>query len=238
MFDTLWWLTAAALFLGCVVQTALGFGMAVVAAPIIVLYRPEWVPIILTIVALVLSLQNAWNQRSGIEWRFISPAMIGRLPGTFAGAWILTLLPVQLLQILVAGMVFVAIFVTAFAKPFPATMSNLSIAGFISGITGTTTSIGGPPIALVMQHGKGHNTRANLSIYFAYSCITSLISYQILGLMTANLWLTGLSFIPAAGLGYLLGKSARPWVDRHYRPMLLMICSFSALIAFYGAVFH
>ncbi|MFT5008319.1 MAG: hypothetical protein ACI868_001014, partial [Granulosicoccus sp.] len=26
MFDTLWWLTAAALFLGCVVQTALGFG--------------------------------------------------------------------------------------------------------------------------------------------------------------------------------------------------------------------
>ena len=212
--------------------------MAVVAAPIIVLYRPEWVPIILTIVALVLSLQNAWNQRSGIEWKHISPAMIGRLPGTLVGAWILTLLPVQLLQILVAGMVFVAIFVTAFAKPFPTSVTNLSIAGFISGITGTTTSIGGPPIALVMQHGKGHNTRANLSIYFAYSCITSLVSYQLLGLMTAELWLTGLSFVPAAGLGYLLGKSARTWVDRHYRPMLLLICSFSALIALYGALFN
>ncbi|MDX1475526.1 MAG: sulfite exporter TauE/SafE family protein, partial [Reinekea sp.] len=59
MFDLYWWLAAGALFMGCAVQTALGFGMAVIAAPIIVLFRPEWVPVIMTIVALVLSVQNA-----------------------------------------------------------------------------------------------------------------------------------------------------------------------------------
>jgi len=238
MFDVFWWITAIALFFGCAIQTALGFGMAVVAAPVIVLYRPEWVPIILTIVALILSVQNAWNQRSGIEWKHISPAMLSRLPGGIIGAWILTLLPVQLLQIFVAGMVFIAIFVTAFAKPFPATVKNLTIAGFISGIAGTTTSIGGPPMALVMQHGSSHNTRANLSVYFAYSCVTSLITYQVIGLMSTELWIAGLSFVPVAFLGYFIGRSARDLVDLHFRPILLTVCSFSAAVALYGAVFH
>ncbi|MEJ2074841.1 MAG: sulfite exporter TauE/SafE family protein [Reinekea sp.] len=130
MFDLYWWLTALALFFGCMIQTALGFGMAVIAAPIIVLFKPEWVPIILTIVALFLSIQNAWNQRTGIEWRHISTAMIFRIPGTILGAWILTLMPTQTLQLCVAGMVFVAVFITAFARPFAATPVSLGIAGF------------------------------------------------------------------------------------------------------------
>ncbi|MDX1341679.1 MAG: sulfite exporter TauE/SafE family protein [Reinekea sp.] len=237
MFDLYWWLAAGALFMGCAVQTALGFGMAVIAAPIIVLFRPEWVPVIMTIVALVLSVQNALSQRSGIEWKHISPAMISRIPGTILGAWVLTQMPVQMLQVMVAIMVFAAIFVTAFARPFPATAKNLTLAGFISGITGTTTSIGGPPMALVMQHAASHNTRANLSIYFVYSCITSLISYQLLGVMNTTLWLTGFSFIPVAFLGYIVGINIRGWVDMRFRPLLLVLCSISALIALYGAVF-
>ncbi|WP_196157453.1 sulfite exporter TauE/SafE family protein [Reinekea sp. G2M2-21] len=237
MFDLYWWLAAGALFLGCAVQTALGFGMAVIAAPIIVLFRPEWVPVIMTIVALVLSVQNALSQRSGIEWKHISPAMISRIPGTILGAWVLTLMPVEMLQVMVAIMVFAAIFVTAFARPFPATAKNLTLAGFISGITGTTTSIGGPPMALVMQHAASHNTRANLSIYFVYSCITSLISYQLLGVMNTTLWLTGFSFIPVAFLGYVVGINIRGWVDLRFRPLLLVLCSISAFIALYGAVF-
>jgi uncharacterized membrane protein YfcA len=237
MFDVYWLIAAGALFFGCAIQTALGFGMAVIAAPIIVIVKPEWVPVILTIVAMVLSFQNAWNQRSGIKWRLIAPAMIWRIPGTIIGAWVLLQLPVQLLQALVAGMVFVAIFVTAFAKPFSATTTNLSLAGFLSGLAGTTTSIGGPPIALVMQHGNSHTTRANLSVYFAYSCVTSLVSYQVVGILDQTLWLTGASFIPVAYLGFFAGKGLRHWVDERFRVILLSLCSVSALIALYGAVF-
>lgn len=237
MFDMYWFIAAVALFLGCAIQTALGFGMAVIAAPIIVLFKPEWVPAILTMVALVLSLQNAWNQRSGVRWRLIAPAMVSRIPGTILGAWVLLLLPVQLLQVLVALMVFVAIFATVFAKPFAASTLNLSIAGFVSGVAGTTTSIGGPPMALVMQHGSTHTTRANLSIYFAFSCMTSLVSYQAVGILNSTLWLTGASFIPIAYLGFFAGKGLRNWVDERFRVILLSLCSVSALIALYGAVF-
>lgn len=236
MFDLYWFGAALALMVGCIIQTAMGFGMAVIAAPIIVIFKPEWVPIILTIVAMLLSFQNSWNQRSGVVWSGIVPAMISRVPGTLIGAWVLTLLAAQWLQLMVAGMVFIAIFVTLFAKPFAANTRNLSLAGFCSGIAGTTTSIGGPPMALVMQHGGGHTTRANLSVYFAYSCITSLISYQLLGIMTLELWLIGFSFLPVALLGYLIGIRLRPWVDQRYRALLLTLCSISGAIAVYGTL--
>jgi len=90
-----------------------------------------------------------------------SPALITRIPGTVIGAWVLTILSVQFLQITVAAMVFMAIFITAFAKLFPSTRRNIAIASFLSGITGTTTTVGGLPIALVMQHGASHYILSN-----------------------------------------------------------------------------
>jgi len=238
MFNESWVYAAIALFIGCVVQTSVGFGMAVIAAPIIVLFKPEWVPIVITIVALALSLQNSWGQRTYIEWHIISPAMVTRVPGTIIGAWILSLLYENKngLQILIAIMVLIAVFVTAFSKPFQSNAKNISIAGFFSGIAGTTTSIGGPPMALVMQHGHSHNTRANLSIYFVYSCITALISYHIIGLLNKEMWLIGISFIPIGLAGYKIGTLLRHFVDQRFRTMLLVLCLLSAFIAFYGAI--
>jgi uncharacterized membrane protein YfcA len=238
MIDFYWCLSAFVIFIGCTVQTAMGFGMAVFAAPIIVLYKPEWVPIILTIVVLILSLKNAWNLRANVDWKHITPPMISRIPGTLIGVWVLTQIPHHTLQLLVAGMVMAAILVTAFAKPFSATIANMAIAGLISGFTGSTTGIGGPPMALVMQHGNSQNTRANLSVYFAYSCLLSLLAYQLMGLMSKELWLTGITFIPVGLAGFFVGIRLRDWVDARFRPLLLILCSISAAIAFYGALTH
>jgi len=140
-----WWYCALALLAGCVVQTAVGFGMALIAAPIIVMIKPEWVPYVLSMTALILSIKNAVNQRSDIQWRVLMPALITRIPGTMVGTWVLLSISLMWLQFIVAVTVLLAIFVTARMKPFASTPMNMGIAGFCSGITGTTTSIGGPP---------------------------------------------------------------------------------------------
>lgn len=236
MFDFSWWLAALALAAGCLIQTALGFGMAVLAAPIIVLVRPEWVPVVLTVTALSLSLMNVWHLRRGIQARAMMAPILTRIPGTLVGAWILVQLPVQALQILVALSVLVAVLVSAFGRAFEATPTRLGLAGFVSGIMGTTTSIGGPPMALVMQHGPAGTTRANLALYFTYSCVLSLVSYQFAGLLTPQLWLESLSFVPAALLGFALGRLGQAWVDDRFRPLLLILCSLSACLALGGAL--
>ena len=236
MFDLVWLLSAAALLLGCTVQTAVGFGMALIAAPIIVVLNPLWVPYVLTVTALSVSVGNTWNQRHHVQWKQIIPPMLSRIPGTALGTWILLNLDTQWLQMTVAGMVLLAIVVTVKLKPFASTPFNMSIAGFISGITGTTTSIGGPPMALVMQHSAGHHARANLSAYFVYSCVVALIGYMVVGLMTTDLWIQSATMVPVAYLGFFIGKRLRPWVDNRFRPILLALCALSAAIALLNAV--
>ena len=179
-----WCISAAVLLFGCWLQTALGFGMAVAAAPVIVLVKPEWVPVVLTVTALQLSVINTWNQRHAVQLKPMAWAFVTRIPGTVTGAWLLVQLNVQWLQIFVAVSVILAVVLSLWSVHFEATPKRQALAGYFSGLMGTTTSIGGPPMALVMQHGEPSTIRANLSLFFTYSCILSLLSYWFADLLT------------------------------------------------------
>jgi len=233
----IWSAAALSLLIGCWVQTALGFGMAVIAAPIIVLFKPEWVPVVLTMTALILSLLNTWDQRKHLETQHFSASFLSRIPGTFLGAWLLMQLDTVWLQFSVAACVLLAVAISYLGKQFPYTPKRLAFASFISGITGTTTSIGGPPMALVMQHGKPQAIRANLSLYFSYSCIVSLIAYGYMGLLTGSILIACISFIPICLIGFVGGIKARAYVDGgRFRPLLLILCGISGSIALLGAL--
>lgn len=232
----LWFIAALTLLLGCSIQTALGFGMAVVAAPILILLNPLWVPIPITVVALILSIFNTWNQREFLELKELALPFITRIPGTIAGAWLLMQLSVFWLQVFVSLCVLIAVMISYYGKQFQYTPARLGVAAFVSGIMGTTTSIGGPPMALVMQHGRPNTVRANLSLYFTYSCSISLISYAYIGILNEEILLTSLSFMPVAVIGFLTGIKARNYVDQgRFRPLLLGLCSVAGVFALAGA---
>lgn len=232
-----WFISALVLLFGCWLQTALGFGMAVVATPIIVIIKPEWVPVVLSITALHLSAVNAWNQRDALHFTDMAVPVLTRIPGTMAGIWLLMQLNARWLQILVALCVLLAVFISLSSKQFKATPASLGWAGFISGIMGTTTAIGGPPMALVMQHGDPRTVRANLSLYFTYSCMVSLAGYAMAGMLSWNLLLVSISFVPCALTGFFWGIHARGYIDGgKFRPLLLVLCSCSACLALVTAL--
>ncbi len=234
-----WIVAAISLFLGCWIQTAAGFGMAVIAAPVMVMVNPYWVPVALTITALQLSLTNTWNQRQDLEVRAMVVPFITRLPGTAAGVWLLLQLNTTWLQLMVSACVIAAVAVSYKGTHFEATPVRLGWAGLISGLTGTTTSIGGPPMALIMQHGAPKTVRANLSLYFTYSCTVSLIGYGLSGILTMRLLLESLSFLPCAWLGFYFGQHSRDFVDAgRFRPILLGLCGVSGLLALSGAFYR
>lgn len=231
-----WWVAAISLLIGCWIQTALGFGMAVLAAPVMVLFTPGWVPLILTVIAWVLSVLNSLNQRPHFQWHLMRWPMLTRVPGTLAGALLLAVMDIAWLQLAVALCVLAAVVISAQGTRLEAGEKHLGWAGFVSGIMGTTTSIGGPPMALALQNGEPQAVRANLSVYFLYSCTLSLIAYAGMGLMTPAIWLIALSLIPAAFLGFYTGKRARPYVDAgRFRPLLLLLCSVAGAAALIGA---
>ncbi len=233
----IWLMTAISLLIGCWIQTALGFGLAVFAAPIIVMLKPEWVPVLLTSMALVISILNSWNQRAGIELKELRLAFFTRVPGTVLGAWLLVQMNTAWLQVTVALCVLMAVLISWLGKQFEYSPGRLGIAAFVSGIMGTTTSIGGPPMALVMQHGRPQTVRANLSLYFTYSCFLSLISYVWIGRIDVNILIDAGSFVPVCLLGFYWGIKARGYVDAgRFRPLLLWLCGGAGSVALIGAL--
>lgn len=54
------------IFLGAFVQSAIGFGLAIVAAPLLFLVSPDYVPAPIVMVALFNSLFNAYKYRNNI----------------------------------------------------------------------------------------------------------------------------------------------------------------------------
>jgi uncharacterized membrane protein YfcA len=210
----------------------MGFGMALLAAPIIVLLNPAWVPMVLTTTALFLSVANTWHQKRYLNLRSLAPAFVTRIPGTLFGAWCLLNLNVHHLQLLVAAAVLVAVAVSTLKLEFQSTPTRMAWAGCISGFMGTTTSIGGPPMALIMQYEAPTNVRANLSAYFTYSCLLSMAVYISAGLFTRDIMWACVSFLPCAFFGFVLGVKVRPYVDGgRFRPLLLAMCTLAALVA-------
>ena len=223
-------LAALIIFIGSFVQSAIGFGLAIVAAPFLFFLSPDYVPAPIIFVALVLSIANAYRYRSNISLRGLGAAIIGRIPGTVAGGALLLWVDAKSLSLWLGLTVLFAVVVSLLPIKIAPTTPRMLIAGFLSGFMGTSTSIGGPPLALLLQHEQANLIRANLSAFFIVSSLLSLLVQSYTGHMSwYHLNLT-LPLIPATLMGYWL---ATRYVDRiashHIRIALLCICSLSGI---------
>lgn len=213
------------------VQGAAGFGMALLAAPLLTLVDRSFAPAPLVLAVLPLSVlvaQRDWAHldRKGLAW-----AIGGRLPGVVLGAIAAAALSEHTLALVLGLGVLVAVglsMITARLRPTPGTLVS---AGFASGFMGTTTSIGGPPMALVYQRSDGPAFRSTLAIYFAAGALMSLAGLAIAGRVGAHELRLGLLLWPGVVLGFLLSKPLTRYLDDgRTRPMVLTISAMAALL--------
>ena len=146
------------------------FGLAVIAAPVLFFIDPAYVPAPVTLCALSLSLWNALSFREGISLSGLQAAIIGRVPGSLAGAALLLWIDQGLLALWIGVSVLLAVAVSLSSLRWQPTRGRMMAAGFMSGFMGTSSSIGGPPMALLWQHQDISHIRANLAAFFVLSC--------------------------------------------------------------------
>ena len=225
-------LAALLIFLGSLVQSSIGFGLAIVAAPLLFLLSPDYVPAPITAVALILSVANAYRYRASISLKGLGAAIAGRIPGSLAGGALLLWADAKLLSLWLGAVVIIAVLVSLLPWKVTPTPGRMAVAGFLSGFMGTSTAIGGPPMALLLQHEKANLIRANLSAFFIVSCMLSLMVQVPIGRMGWHHLQLTLPLLPASLLGFWV---ATRWVDRisnqHIRVISLVLCTVSGLAA-------
>ena len=103
---------------------------------------------------------------------------------------------------------------------------TLLFAGLLSGIMGTTSSLGGPPLAMVYQHSPGDRLRGTLGGFFVIGCLMSLLGVAAVGRLGFYELAWGAALLPAVGLGFVVSSRLTPWVDRGYtRPAVLAVAA-------------
>ncbi|WP_162048457.1 sulfite exporter TauE/SafE family protein [Vibrio taketomensis] len=230
-------LAAFLIFVGAFVQTSIGFGLAIVAAPLLFLVSPDYVPAPIVLVALFISILNAMKYRSNIEIGGLKIALMGRIPGSIAGGLLLLYVSGDVLALWLGVLVLLAVVISLMPFRIEPTPTRMGIAGFLSGFFGTSSAIGGPPMALLLQHQDADKLRGNLSAFFVFSSMISLAVQAPVGFLTLHhLWIT-IPLIPAGWAGYQLARMTTGSLPKEkIRLGALMLCSISGATAVWQGI--
>jgi uncharacterized protein len=227
----------ALVFAGAFVQTATGFGLAVIAAPVLFFVNPDYVPAPVTVCALALSLINTWVFREGVSLKGLQAAVVGRIPGSFAGAGLLLWMDKNSLALWIGLSVLFAVGVSLTSLRWHPTNNRMMAAGFLSGFMGTSTSIGGPPMALLWQHQDLALIRANLAAFFVVSCVISLVILAPVGHFGWHHVQLSLPLLPATFAGFWIARKTMHRLSaRSIRAASLALCAGSGLYAVIAAL--
>lgn len=206
-------IVAGTVMLASALQASIGFGIGLLAAPIVALVDPRLIPGTLIMVATLLTLMVVIREREDIDLRGTGWALVGRIPGTIAGALLLAMLPHRALAILLAAVVLSGVVLTSFGWIPAPRRRNVVLAGAASGVLGTATAIGGPPMALVWQRNIGARLRGTMSGFFLVGSIMSIAALAVTGSIDERTMRGFAVLIPAAIAGYLLSRPMNRFLD-------------------------
>ena len=220
-----------AVVLGAAVQGSVGIGLGLLAAPVFALADPTLVPGTILIMTSVMPMLTAWRERRDVDWRGLGYALLGRVPGTAVGVYIVATQPPSTTAIVVAVVVLgaVALSVTAWeARPTP---RALVAAGLVSGVGGTATSVGGPPVALLYQRSGGPTLRATMGMYFLIGNVASVLALAAAGQVAGGDVTRAAFLLPFLLAGFLLSGPLRRHVDgSRLRVAVLVVSAASAVL--------
>jgi hypothetical protein len=148
---------------GATVQAAAGFGLALIAAPILVLLEPAFVPGPLTAASLVLTVLVAARDHAAMDLHGIGWAMVGRVFGTAAAAGFLALATPRVFDLVFGLLVLAGVGLSLAGFHAPPARGSAIVAGGLSGLMGTISAIGGPPMALLYQRSGAARLRGTLA---------------------------------------------------------------------------
>ncbi|MEU1483039.1 sulfite exporter TauE/SafE family protein [Streptomyces sp. NPDC005752] len=191
---------------GALLQVSIGFGLGMIAAPVFSLVDPALAPAAVLLLAGGVTATGLLRERGRADLRGCGWALLGRVPGVLAGTLLVVALPARHLALLIAGVVLAGVAVSMAGYVPRQRRSTVVLAGMASGLMGTATSVGGPPMAMVWQRRRGPELRATMSAFFLAGSLMSLAALTAAGAVGAHALRGAVLLAPAAVAGVLLSR--------------------------------
>jgi uncharacterized protein len=230
-------LLAGVAFIGAAVQGVTGLGIGLLVAPIAGVIEPAFLPGLPLWLAVAMPLLTLTRDIQHVEWKALAWALPARVPGTAVGVALVGMASADQLGVFVGVTVLLAVALTVKTLEIRVSPTSLAGAGFVSGVTGTATSIGGPPLAILLQKWPASRTRGTLGAYFLAGAAFSLAGLFVSGQLATRDLSMALVLLPAIALGFSASLALRQRVPvAHMRALLLAVCAASALLLVFRSI--
>src|SRR5882757_8991088 len=219
--------------IGSIIQGSIGFGLAAVVAPILLLVNKIFLPGPMMVTSMLLTSLIAWRDREHAVWSEVGVGTIGRIIGMLPAALPLRFLSGPGYELLFAVAVLTGVFISMAGWHVRLTLRNLFFTAIGSGFVSTVSAVGGPPMALVYQNEQARKIRGTLNAIFTIGTPISLLGLWWAGqrpnaavrLGVPELTL-GFLMMPAVVVGFLLAHcTAARFNARHPRPTILALAA-------------
>ena len=199
-----------AVAVGATIMGTVSFGMGLVVAPVLLLFldpKPAIItvnaiiPILLTFVML-----TTWRH---LQFRLLRGMAVGGILAVPLGVLVLESANPTVLRITIGGAILLLGLLNLLNIQLP--MANRPgsglLVGFLTSLSITTLSIGGPLAAayIIAQHWQREQMRAALAFYFLCTYIVAFILYSATGLVDRDTLLNIALLVPSLAVGFVLG---------------------------------
>jgi uncharacterized membrane protein YfcA len=215
-------------------QSLTGFGYALLAVPLLALVLdPRLAVVVASIAGMCLTTGTMVVERPHVQWRAVGVLCAAATAGIPIGLVLLRALSDSALRLLIAGVALLCTLQVWRGVRFPANRTVVAVAGFLSGILGTSTGTTGPPMIAALQ-AMGYDPRrfrATLSAAFSFTGLLGLAGFLVIGQITERAVALGLGTIPAVIAGWLAGNRLFARIDaQRFRKVVLSALVVSSVI--------
>lgn len=219
------------LILGAFVQSTVGFGINVVAAPFVLLVAPDLMPGALVLNGFVLPLLQWRGGLHDIAWQPLRWNLLARLLATPFGVALVLVLDARAIGVVLAVLILATVALSVRRLTLRATRGNALLTGALSGLTGTSAAVGGPFSALLFQHEPPARLRDTLAVSFLLGSLISVAGLLPVGQLTWADVVASIVWIPFVWIGYAVSGPARRRLDAgQLRAAVLIFCVIAALV--------
>lgn len=218
---------ALAAFLAGSVSGLTGFGLALIAVPLLLLvYEPATVVMLVSVLSIFINFAVVWDSWNDADRRLVLSLVPPASVGVFVGAEVLYYADPLYIRLGVGVVVvFSALLLLREVRiPGAGGWIGTVVAGSMSGLLSTSTGLAGPPVVLLFAARRlpKHAFRSSSALYFLAMSFVGLAALANRGLLDTSQIPLALALVPAAFLGKVLGTALLEQVsDKAFRTVTL-----------------
>lgn len=228
-------------FLAAFLQSITGFGLVIVAAPLLMFfYDPKLVIPVMILLATCGNITQTILLHRECQWRIIGYLLLGAILGQPIGYQIYAAIPTHYLKILISLVVLFSLAIMQLRhQELRKCPRNTMLSGFAAGIMATTTGMAGPPVAMYFASTTmtARELRATSIGFFFFSNLVSLTTFTLGGVNLTPALHEFTYLLPGLAGGILLGQLTFRFFPVHIiKRIIFMLLYFTCFYTIYRVV--